>query len=320
MVTEHSIQGLDTQAQPRSGVVTSVRLAESLRTASRTRGGEIHTDSEIGAIREAAYVARLALDAALRAAKPGVTPASLAAIVGGVVAAERAESALNGVTLARRAAFPAACCIGVNDRFVHAVPSDEPLADGDVVTIDVAISLRGWCADLAECTVIGRGNARTHAMVEGCYEMLNAAMTLMAPGVRWSVVAAAMQQVASDRSLGIVTSLSGHGIGRRLHEAPIAPCSLDRALVELDDFTLLPGMVICVEPVVTEHADGVRSVDSDGFAVGVELVPCEDGWSMRTSSGRSGCAVERTVVVTRSGCERLDEVPPSPRATTTRRV
>lgn len=291
----------------RAGVVTTVRLADAAGTVARRRAGEIRTANEIESIRDAALVARASVSAAIAAAVVGATPESLAAIVEGIVAAERAESAIRGVVLGQGLPFPSACCVGVNDRFVNAVPGREPLQDGDVVTVDVAVRFRGWCADVADCTVVGRGTARRHAMVEGCHEMLHAAMATMAPGVRWSRVAQAMQQVASDRSLGLVTTVAGHGVGRSLHERPAAPCGVDRALLDIEDFTLLPGMVLAVEPTVVAHADGVSTLDADGFALSVALVRCEDGWSMRTVSGRPGCSVERTIVVTPQGCERLDE-------------
>ena len=282
---------------------------------------ELRTAVEIEAIQAAAIVARAAVDAALRCAVIGATPASLASIASGIIAAERAERLVQNLAIDSRlschashaghaghAAFPSACCIAVNDRLIHAVPSDEPLCDGDVVTVDVAVRLGGWCADVADCVVIGRGTSRSHAMVSGCHEMLEVALETMAPGVRWSQVAKKMQDVAEARSLGLVTGYAGHGIGRALHEAPIAPCGLEAGFVERGDFTLLPDMVLSVEPTVVSRPDGIRSVDADGFAIGCRLVACSDGWTMRTESGAAGCSVERTVVITRSGCEILDEM------------
>jgi Xaa-Pro aminopeptidase len=78
-------------------------------------------------------------------------------------------------------------------------------------------------------------------------------------------------------------------------------------LVAQTDFTLIPGMVLAIEPTVADHADGVRTLDADGYAVGVQLIDAGDGSSMRTVSGRHGCSVESTLVVTATGCERLDE-------------
>ena len=242
----------------------------------------------------------------------------MASIASGIIAAERAESLVQNLAIDSRlschashaghASFPASCCIAVNDRLIHAVPSDEPLCDGDVVTVDVAVRLGGWCADVADCVVIGRGTSRSHAMVSGCHEMLEVALATMAPGVRWSQVAKKMQDVAEARSLGLVTGYAGHGIGRALHEAPIAPCGIEAGFIERGDFTLLPDMVLSVEPTVVSRPDGIRSVDADGFAIGCRLVACSDGWTMRTESGAAGCSVERTVVITRSGCEMLDEM------------
>ena len=312
----------------RGGVVATVRLGDStvVRRSHASNGPqvgggrqvELRTALEIEAIQAAAIVARAAVDAALRCAVIGATPASLASIASGIIAAERAESLVQNLAIDSRlschaghaghAAFPASCCIAVNDRLIHAVPSDEPLCDGDVVTVDVAVRLGGWCADVADCVVIGRGTSRSHAMVSGCHEMLEVALATMAPGVRWSQVAKKMQHVAEARSLGLVTGYAGHGIGRALHEAPIAPCGIEAGFIERGDFTLLPDMVLSVEPTVVSRPDGIRSVDADGFAIGCRLVACSDGWTMRTESGAAGCSVERTVVITRSGCEILDEM------------
>ncbi|GDY05547.1 hypothetical protein LBMAG51_03340 [Phycisphaerae bacterium] len=309
----------------RGGVVATVRLGEKIvvrrshaSNGPQVGGGrqvELRTAVEIEAIQAAAIVARAAVDAALRCAVVGATPASLASIASGIIAAERAESLVQNLEAdaghaghAGHAAFPASCCIAVNDRLIHAVPSDEPLCDGDVVTVDVAVRLRGWCADVADCVVVGRGVSRSHAMVSGCNEMLEVALATMAPGVRWSQVAQKMQAVAEARSLGLVTGYAGHGIGRALHEAPIAPCGIEAGFIERGDFTLLPDMVLSVEPTVVSRPDGIRSVDADGFAIGCRLVACSDGWTMRTESGAAGCSVERTVVITRSGCEILDEM------------
>ena len=315
----------------RGGVVATVRLGDStvVRRSHASNGPqvgggrqvELRTAVEIEAIQAAAIVARAAVDAALRCAVIGATPASLASIASGIIAAERAESLVQNLAIDSRlschashaghaghAAFPSACCIAVNDRLIHAVPSDEPLCDGDVVTVDVAVRLGGWCADVADCVVIGRGTSRSHAMVSGCHEMLEVALATMAPGVRWSQVAKKMQHVAEARSLGLVTGYAGHGIGRALHEAPIAPCGIEAGFIERGDFTLLPDMVLSVEPTVVSRPDGIRSVDADGFAIGCRLVACSDGWTMRTESGAAGCSVERTVVITRSGCEILDEM------------
>ncbi len=304
---------LTTADARRGGVVATVRLDAPTRRP-RVGGGrqvELRMPQEIEAIRASALIARAAIDAALRCAVVGALPSSLAAVVAGVIAAERAESVIQSPSFdeldADARTFPAACCIAVNDRLIHAVPTDIPLCEGDLVTVDVAVRLRGWCADVADCVVVGAGSYERHAMVSGCHEMLEVAISLIAPGVRWSRVARAMQDVAQARSLGLVTGYAGHGVGRALHEAPVAPCALDSSFEARGDFTILPDMVLSIEPTVVQHPDGVRSVDADGFAIGVRLVSCEDGWTMRTESGAAGCSVERTVVVTRNGCEMLDE-------------
>ena len=274
----------------------------------REAGSEpaIHSADEIEMIRAAGAVARSAVDAALRAAVPGASTQSLDAIVEGIIAAARAESAARGFRRDDGSTYPAACVIAVNDRLVHALPAAEPLRDGDVITVDVAVRLRGWHADCAASAVVGQGTAEGDALVDAAGAMLRAAMGAIAPGVRWSDVAAAMQDVAQSRGVGIVTDVAGHGIGRELHEAPEAPCAIVPGLRERNDFTLRPGMVIAVEPKIALRPDaGADPVDAAGFARPVELAASLDGWTLRIESGLPGCYAEETIAVTRDGCESL---------------
>ncbi len=276
----------------------------------RERGAEpaIRSAEEIEMIRAAGAVARAAVDAALRAAVTGATTQSLDAIVEGVIAAARGESAARGFRRADGTSYPAASVIAVNDRLVHALPTAEPLRDGDVVTVDVAVRLRGWHADCAASAVVGHGTADGHALTDAARAMLRAAMGAMAPGARWSDVAAAMQDVAQSRGVGIVTDVAGHGIGRELHEAPEAPCAIVHGLRERNDFTLRPGMVIAVEPTIALRPDGdAGCVDAQGLARPVALAASLDGWTLRIGSGLPGCYAEETVAITRTGCESLTE-------------
>jgi len=266
----------------------------------------IHSAQEIERIRQAGAVARAAVDTALRAAVPGATTQSLDAVVEGIIAAARAESAARGFRRDDGATYPAACVIAVNDRLVHALPTAEPLRDGDVITVDVAVRLRGWHADCAASAVVGQGTADGTALVDAASAMLRAAMGAIAPGVRWSDVAAAMQDVAHSRGVGIVTDVAGHGIGRELHEAPEAPCAIVPGLRERNDFTLRPGMAIAIEPTIALRPDsGTDAVDASGIARPVGLAASLDGWTLRVGSGLPGCYAEETIAVTHNGCESL---------------
>lgn len=284
--------------------VTAGDAAPRWRTTGDTPA--TYSADDVAQIRAAGAVARAAVDAALRAAVPGATPASLASIVDGVIVAARAESAARGLRSADGCAYPSGCAIAVNERLVHAIPGDKPLRDGDVVTVDVAVRMRGWHADCAASAVVGTGTAEAHGLVDAARAMLRAALSTVAPGVRWSDVAAAMQDVADARGVGIVTDVGGHGIGVCLHEAPEAPCALVPGLRERADFTLRPGMVLAIEPTIALRPDaGGSTVSEDGCARPVALAAEPDGWTLRVASGLPGCYAEETVVVTASGCEGL---------------
>lgn len=299
----------ESASAPASAGAAGVRVTAGDATPRWRAAGQspaTYSADDVAQIRAAGAVARAAVDAALRAAVPGATPASLAAIVDGVIVASRAESAARGLRSADGRAYPAGCAVAVNDRLVHAVPSEEPLRDGDIVTVDVAVRMRGWHADCAASAVVGSGSAEAHGLVDAARAMLRAALSTVVPGARWSDVAAAMQDVADARGVGIVTDVGGHGIGLSLHEAPEAPCALVPGLRDRSDFTLRPGMVLAIEPTIAMRPDaGGGTVGADGCARPVALVPGEDGWTLRVASGLPGCYAEETVVVTRSGCEGL---------------
>jgi methionyl aminopeptidase len=189
----------------------------------------------------------------------------------------------------------------VGNEVVHGVPAARTLRAGELVSIDVGARVGGWCADAAVTAIVpGSTDASAlEAFIADAWETLHAGIALMQPGQRWSDIADRMQRVAFGRGHGMVEGWHGHGIGRAVHEAPQAPSMVTTGLRTDRDFTLLPGMVLAVEPILVMGARGI--VGTDGCASGVPAQVGADGWTVRVADGLVAAHVEHTVAVTRSG-------------------
>jgi len=245
----------------------------------------------------AGQVVRAALRAAARACVPGASTASADAAAAGVIAAFRAEPLfLNHRMHDAGPAFPASTCISVNDEIVHGVPGPRRLHDGDLVSIDCGVRLRGWCADAAITIAVGAPEALDPAcrrMLECAERLLEDAILAVVPGVAWSSIAERLERGARDQGYGIVTEFMGHGIGRELHEPPHAPNAVLPGFREHDDFTLRPGMTLAIEPMLVLGGGTVQTRTLD------------DGWTVAVADGRPACHVEHTIAVTASGARVL---------------
>jgi methionyl aminopeptidase len=280
----------------RSGLPATGPAAPALRTAS-----------EIDSIRAAGAVVRAALDAAAARCLPGVRTSELDDVAREVIESANAEPLfLHYPEYIRGQGFPATICVSVNDAVIHGIPGRECLAEGDLVTLDCGVRLDGWCADAAITVAVGGMKPSHRVMVDVTREILDLAISRIRPGVRWSSIASEMDATAARAGFGVIADYVGHGIGRKLHEAPSAPSVLTQSLKFRGDFTLRPGMVIAVEPmlVMPEHDRLVGSSDNT-TAVRVESRTDADGWTVRTASGAVSCHLEHTIAVNRSGSEIL---------------
>lgn len=263
----------------------------------------LRSDREIAAIAAAGAVVAEALEAARLAAAPGISTGEIEAVVAGVFESRGADAALREcAAVATGRKFPGSCCTSVNEVALHGVPGERVLRDGDLLSIDAACRFEGWCADAAITVPIGETDASRRRLVETVERALADAIASIRPGRRWSEIAAIIQASAEREGFATVTGWTGHGIGRQLHEWPPAPATLTEALLVSEDFTLLPGMVLAIEPVFVLQTPPPKSL---GCARGVAVRIGDDGWSVETLSGSPACHVEHTVAVTRRGAEIL---------------
>jgi methionyl aminopeptidase len=283
--------------------MASLAVADRAASPRAIRHGEmsLRTSAEMDAIERAGAAVAAALDAAAAAVRAGVTTAELDQSARAALAAAGAEPTFVGYPNPFGGpAFPAAACVSVANEAVHGIPGPRVLRAGELVKIDVGARIDGWCADAAVTVVVpGAPCAGTDAFIADAWETLHAGIARMQPGCAWSDVAEAMQRVAFGRGHGMVDGWHGHGIGRAAHEAPQAPSIVTPGLRERRDFTLLPGMVLAVEPILVMGARG--TADASGNATNVPVEVAEDGWTVRAADGLAVAHVEHTVAVTRHG-------------------
>lgn len=284
----------------------STAAAESLRTATPriARHGSIvlRSAEEIAAIGRAGAVVASALEAAERAIAPGATTADVDRAARAAIDAAGAEAAFLGYPhAASGTAFPAAACVCVGNEAVHGIPGSRVLRAGELVKVDVGVRLDGWCADAAVSVPVpgSAGQGGLDAFVADAWEVLHAGIAAMQPGARWSDVADRMQRLAVARGHGMVDGWHGHGIGACVHEPPHAPSLVSAGLRAERDFTLLPGMVLAVEPILVMGARA--ALDAEGCLEAVPASVAADGWTVSVAEGLVAAHVEHTVAVTRSG-------------------
>lgn len=235
----------------------------------------VETHEEMKALEEAGRIVRVALDAMAARVRPGVTTAELDAIADGVLALYGARSAPRIVY-----GFPAATCISVNDEIVHGIPGPRRLVSGDLVTLDVTVEKDGFMADAAVTMPVGVVAPRALQLLAATRRALSRALAVAKAGVRLYEIGRAVSDSARRDGFTVVRELSGHGIGRTIHEPPAVPNSYEPSARQ----KLTRGLVLAVEPMLTMGGGAV--------------VEDEDGWTIRTADGTPAAHFEQTIVVT----------------------
>ncbi len=174
-------------------------------------------------------------------------------------------------------------CLSVNDAVLHGLPHKYKLRDGDVLSMDLAVSIDGWVADSAVTTIVGTPAEEDLRLVKASEEALEAAIQEAQPGNRLGDVSAAIARVADANGYPVNTEFGGHGLGRTMHEDPHVSNRgrPGRGLV------LKPGLTIALEPWFARTTD--------------RIVYDQDGWTIRSADGSRTTHSEHTVAITENG-------------------
>lgn len=183
--------------------------------------------------------------------------------------------------------FPATLCTSVNDEVVHGIPSKRKLKNGDIITIDMVISYKGYQGDAAWTYAVGDVSDDKKYLMEHTERALYEGVKMVKPGNHIGDISNAVEKYARAHHLGVVRELCGHGIGTDMHEDPEVPNFGHPG----EGARLREGMVICIEPMLNYGTARVYQLD--------------DGWTVKTDDGKPSAHYEHTVLVTKDGYEIL---------------
>jgi len=232
------------------------------------------TEEQIEQIRESATVLSSLLAEIAKVIKPGITTLSLDKLAHDYIHDHGGTPAFlnyNG--------FPFSLCISVNDQVVHGLPSSYIIRDGDIVSVDGGVNLKGFISDSAYTFGVGEISAEAQQLLDVTKNSLLKGVEQAVAGKRVGDISAAVQEHVSPYNYGIVRELVGHGVGLYLHEKPDVPNYGKRgAGPKLEE-----GLVICIEPMINAGKAGVKFWN--------------DGWTVSTSDGKLSAHFEQMVAI-----------------------
>jgi methionyl aminopeptidase len=210
--------------------------------------------------------------------RPGTTTAELDAVADEFIRSQGGAPTFKGYR-----GYPASICTSPNDMIVHGIPGPYALEEGDILSIDVGVTLDGYVADSAYTFAVGRIDPETERLLEVCQDALRAGVEHCQPGGRLSDISHAVQRVTEENGYSVVRALVGHGVGRSMHEDPQIPNFGPPGRGP----ELAPGMVFAIEPMIN--------------AGGPDIQVADDRWSISTADGSLSAHFEHTVAVTEAG-------------------
>ena len=241
-----------------------------------------YSAAQVKVLRTCCDIARGALDATVRAARPGVTTEELDKICHAYITAHGGyPSPLNYYN------FPKSCCTSVNEVICHGIPDARELVEGDILNVDVTAYFNGYHGDLNETVLIGKCDQKSKHLLMTAYKCLQSGIEVVKPGARYRDIGEEVTKTANKRECSVVKSYCGHGIGTLFHCAPNVPHYAKNKAVG----TMKEGHVFTIEPMI--NAGDWRD----------HTWP--DGWTAVTKDGSRSAQYEHTMVVTADGVELL---------------
>ncbi|NMD71031.1 type I methionyl aminopeptidase [Bacillus sp. DNRA2] len=236
------------------------------------------TEADFNGLKEIGKIVAEIRDELVSKCIPGVSTKELDELAGELFEKSGAISAPKG-----EYDFPGYTCISVNEEVAHGIPGKRVIEEGDIVNIDVSGSKNGYFADTGVSFVVGSGDEVLTKICDVAKEAFEAGLKKIRPGAKKSNIGKVVHQTAKNHGLTVIMNLTGHGIGRTIHEAP------DHILNYYDPYDnelLRDGMVIAFEPFISTEEEEVLQLD--------------DGWTFVTEKSYVA-QYEHTIIITKNG-------------------
>lgn len=244
----------------------------------------IKTKEEIAKLRIAGKILARIIDELKKEVEPGITTKSLEASVDALIAKAGAKGSLRGYRPeGADRPYPSSICISVNDEVVHGIPGSRILKDGDIISLDLVINHDGVFVDHTMTVPVGKISKNDQILLSATEGSLYEGIHAIKPGATTGDIGYAIQSYLKPYKLGIVRDLSGHGVGRKIHEDPYVPNYGKPGKGDL----LKPGMVIAIEPMCTLGSE--------------QVLLLRDGYTLITSDKSRAAHFEHTVLIREDG-------------------
>ena len=246
------------------------------------------TARQLRAMRAAGRVTAETLAIACSAVRPGLTTLQIDELVARDTRERGGRCATYGYRVPGTPPFPGHLCTSRNEVVCHGIPSvRERLEEGDIINLDVTTEFHGWHGDTSRTVPVGNVGPDAAHVIRVAEEALRRGIAVVRPGCPLGVIGEAIEPFVVSEGCTVVRGLGGHGIGRRMHQAP----HVHHHVVPHQSPILRPGMCFTIEPMVCLGRSDVRLLD--------------DGWTVVTTDGSLSAQFEHTVCVTEDGVEVL---------------
>ncbi len=235
----------------------------------------IKSEREIAIMRQAGRIVATVLDILMKQVKPGMKTKELDVIAGREVERLGGKPSFKGYR-----GFPANLCVSVNDEIVHGIPGGRVLRQGDIVSLDMGATFKGFQGDAAVTVGVGEISSEARELMATTEGVLKAGIAAARSGARLGEISATIQNYAESRGYSVVREYTGHGIGRELHEEPQIPNFGQPGTGPV----LKKGMTLALEPMVNAGDWRTR--------VG------NDQWTVFTADGSLSAHFEHTIAIT----------------------
>jgi len=250
---------------------------------------ELKTERDLDGMRRAGRINAEVRALLMEAIRPGVTGTELDELAKRAIAERGGIPTFVGYAPFGKPPYPGAICFSVNEELVHGIPADRVLDEGDIVSIDLGVTVDGWVSDAAFTAAVGTASDEACALMDATRDALWAGIEAAQPGSRLGDISAAIGARAGDR-YGIIKGYGGHGVGRKMHMEPHVP----NYGIPAKGLKLMPGMVFALEPMFSIGDPATEETD--------------DEWTVVMSDGSLSAHFEETVAITTHGPEVLTRI------------